>query len=156
MEHTFYGVTEVNLDDKGRVIIPVRYRGMLEGGLFVTHGLNGCVWIMTPSKWDEVNGKLATVEMSMDFDSLLCAGELIQLDRQGRLTIPPPLRRYAGLVAVDPETRAETVVEKVVMAGARRRLEIWQPERWEQRAERASKVAADHDPNKALLIKLGL
>lgn len=156
MEQTFSGIHELNLDDKGRVIIPIRYRDALEDGLYVTHGLNGCLWIMAEATWQSVAGKLKTVEVSVEFERNLYAGESTRLDRQGRLTIPARLRKYAGLLKVDQATRKETASEAVVLNGFRNCLEIWQPERWDERAESGGRGAAEKDPHKDLLTKLGL
>ncbi len=148
----FYGTHPINIDAKGRVIIPVRYRPDLEAGLFVTYGVDHCIWVLPKAKWDEVEAKAQAMPMPSNFKRLLFAGEPARLDSQGRLTLPAELRRYAGLVE-EAEDGTETLVDTVIVTGAEERIEIWQPERWRAmvaKAGQAGEVFQEH------LSKLGL
>ncbi len=152
MEQLFYGTSEVNLDDKGRVIIPVKYRAALEPEMFLTYGSEGCIWILTQEKWDDVQGRMKSLNLSRNVKRLLGAGDKARLDRQGRLTIPAEFRKHAGLIDEDGAARSE----KVTVIGAIERIEIWHPGRWQAIADRASQQAAEFDDYDDLLAKLGL
>jgi MraZ protein len=122
----FYGEYEHSLDDKGRVVIPVRYRPAFEDGYFVTRGLERCLWIFPLPTWEAVSEKLGpsplTLEPARQLDRQFYAGIDGRLDRQGRFLIPPPLRDHASLDAGKP----------VVLVGVKNRIEIWKPEFWHE------------------------
>lgn len=125
----FYGESEHNIDEKGRVIIPVRHRSQLEDGLFVMRGLEGCIWVFPRAGGDALKQQLEAGALPPDLERMIFAGEEASLDKQGRLTIPGGLRKHAGIE--DAET--------VILTGGRGRLEIWQPARWEKIMAQASK-----------------
>lgn len=152
MEQLFYGTSEINLDDKGRVIIPVKYRSALEPEMFVTYGSEGCIWIMTKPKWEDVQGRLRSLNLSRNVKRLFGAGEPATLDKQGRLTITAELRKHAGLI----DDNGQSLSSKVTVIGAIQRIEVWHPGRWQEIADRASQQAAEYDDYDDLLAKLGL
>lgn len=122
----FLGESQHSLDAKGRVILPVRFRGQLESGVFIAKGLDGCLWIMPPAAWNDLTQRLSQAPISdpraRKLTRFLFGGASEDRpDRQGRVSIPEPLRRHAGL----------ELEQEVVVIGARERIEIWSPERYE-------------------------
>lgn len=120
----FLGMHFPKLDDKGRIILPAKFREGLAEGLVLTKGQDHCVVVWPRAEFDayaaglrasaQSNARvraLTRVFFSSAFDE--------SLDRQGRLTVPPVLREYAGL------DRDLTVV------GADTRIEIWDTAAWD-------------------------
>jgi len=118
------GEYEQGFDEKARVIIPPRCRYAFADGLYMTRGLDECVWILPPATWESFSerrqGQPVTSKLGRDFDRRLYACTEAALDKQGRVVIPPGLRQWADL----------HVGGKVVVVGVNDRLEIWHPERW--------------------------
>lgn len=119
----FHGESDHKLDDKGRVIIPVKYREALAAGWFLTRGLDGCLWLFPIETWGRVSTELETTQLTRrdarTLDRLLYTGTEGKLDKQGRILIPQHLRDHAGL---DDKS--------VVIVGVKNRLELWSPARW--------------------------
>lgn len=121
----FYGEYAHSLDDKGRVIVPARFREQFEVGGYVTKESGGCLAVYTREEFDrvanEMQDKQRRGELSVDAVRSFAAGTTeIAPDRQGRVAIPGNLRLYAGLE------------REVVVIGALNRLEIWEAGRWQQ------------------------
>jgi MraZ protein len=121
----FLGTHFPKLDDKGRIILPAKFRDGLAGGLVLTKGQDRCLVVWPRAQFDSYAERLRAnaqsnarvramtrVFFSSAFDEVL--------DRQGRLTIPPVLRDYAQL------DRELTVV------GADTRIEIWSTAVWDE------------------------
>lgn len=119
----FHGESDHTLDEKNRIIIPVKYRDALADGLFLTRGLDGCLWLYPLSTWEDLSANLeASNQKRRDarhLDRLLYSGTPASLDKQGRMLIPNNLRAHAGLVD-----------NHAVIVGVKNRLEIWSRERW--------------------------
>lgn len=122
----FHGEFEHGLDDKGRVIIPVVCREPIQEKLFLTRGLERCLWLFPWDTWEFISAKLSALQLPYRearlLERALFAGTVSHLDRQGRLGLTPSLRDYAELAPGEP----------VVIVGVRNRLELWNPERWRQ------------------------
>ena len=97
------GSAESTLDDKGRVSIPVRFREQYQGELIITWGMEHCAWIMTPAVWERFEQALRNSEMLTQEerhileDKHLNQAQVVELDKAGRIAIPPTIRRYANL-----------------------------------------------------------
>jgi len=121
---SFHGEAEHSLDDKGRVIIPKAYREAVADGVFLTRGVDGCLWLFTQAKWGELSAKLQDLGFAQhdlrQFERLLYSGVEGALDNQGRLLVPPSLRAHADLETGSP----------VVIVGVKNRIELWNPEKW--------------------------
>lgn len=121
----FFGSFEHALDDKGRIIMPSRFRSALEEGVVMTRWLEQCVAVYPRSEFKKMaeriqglpEGNLEKREFTRVLFGLSYEGVP---DRQGRLTGPPKLREIAGL---DRE---------VEVVGMMNRVEIWDRERWEE------------------------
>lgn len=114
-----------NLDTKGRLAIPVKFREKLGGGAIITRGLDNCLFVFSTKEWEILVSKLINLPLSQAnsraFVRLMLSGARdVEFDSQGRILIPDYLRRYAGLK------------KNVVIAGLYNRIEIWDEERWKE------------------------
>ena len=97
------GSAESTLDDKGRVNIPVRFREYFQGELVITRGMEHCALIMTPSGWErfeqaEGNSDVLNQEEREAFrNKHLNQAQVVELDKAGRIAVPPIIRKYANL-----------------------------------------------------------
>ena len=119
----FIGEYQHNIDSKGRLAIPVKFRKDLSKGAVVTKGLDDCLFLYTKDEWAKLAEKLAKLPISKAntraFARLMLAGAMdLEVDKQGRMLIPDYLRKYAG------------ATKKVVIAGLYNRLEIWDEAKW--------------------------
>ena len=119
----FVGTHPLSLDDKGRVILPVKFRDALKDGAYVTKSLDGCLGIYTAEDFqayaNELKDKVRRGSVERTAVRTLMAGAAeVTPDRQGRITIPSALRTYAGLR------------EAVVVTGFLDHIEVWDAERW--------------------------
>lgn len=121
----FSGAFIHRLDEKGRVMIPPRFRLLLGENFTITRGMEGCLWLFPAEQWLEVLHKLEPKSL-VDRSALalqrffLGVAADVALDGQGRLAIPPVLRTHAALE------------HEVMIMGAGSRIELWSRERWEQ------------------------
>lgn len=112
------------LDAKGRLAIPARFREALADGVVLTRGIDRCVALYPISEWQPLAEKVRALPITdpdaRNFRRMVFAEATdLTLDGQGRILVPPELRRYAGL-------ERETLVVGVDTA-----IEIWSPERWQ-------------------------
>lgn len=119
----FIGEYSHNLDDKGRLAIPAKFRAALKKGAVVTRGLDSCLFLYTKAEWEKLAEKLASLPISQAnsraFARLMLAGAMdVEIDKQGRAILPEYLRKFASLA------------KSVVVAGLYNRLEIWDSEKW--------------------------
>lgn len=120
----FRGQHEHSLDDKGRVILPKSYRDALVDGMFLTQGLEGCLWLFPTARWEQINDRLESTDLTATnsrlLERLIYPGVETALDRQGRIPIPQSLREFAELEPSSP----------VMVLGVKDRIELWKPESW--------------------------
>ncbi len=138
----FIGEYAHNLDDKGRLAIPIKFRDMLKNGAVITRGLDTCLFVYTLDEWRRLAEKLASLPFGQAanraFSRLMLAGAMdAELDKQGRVIVPEYLRLFAKLE------------KSVVIAGLYNRLEIWDEAAW-----RAYKITTEQESN-ALAEKMG-
>lgn len=119
----FIGEYQHNIDTKGRLAVPAKFRAILAKGAVVTKGLDDCLFLYPKTEWQKLADKLAALPISKAntraFARLMLAGAMdVEIDKQGRLLIPDYLRKYAG------------IKKKVVIAGLYNRLEIWDETKW--------------------------
>ncbi len=128
-----------NLDIKGRVAVPAKFREKLVGGAIITRGLDSCLFVFGSKEWEVLAEKLVNLPLaqanSRAFSRLMLAGAMdVELDNQGRILIPDYLRKYADLK------------KQVVVAGLYSRVEIWDQDNWEkykQKTENSSEEIAE-------------
>lgn len=121
----FLGTHHPRLDDKGRLILPAKFREELAAGLVVTRGEENCLAVYSAAGWERLTQAMAAGQMTnkkvREYSRVLFASASDEIpDRQGRITIPPPLREFAGLD------------RDCAVIGANTRVEIWEPGAWER------------------------
>jgi MraZ protein len=119
----FFGTYTPKLDDKGRLILPAKFREQLAGGLMVTRGQEHCLYVWPQSEIERITDRLREAPVSnkatRDYVRMFSSASSDDApDKQGRITIPPPLREWAHLT------------KDVVVIGAMNRLEIWDAAAW--------------------------
>ena len=113
------GSAESTLDDKGRVNIPVRFRNKYQGELIITWGMEHCAWIMTPIVWERFEKALRNSEFFTKEERLILEdkhlnqAQVVELDKAGRIAIPPTIRKYAN------------ITRDCIVISAENRLAIW-------------------------------
>ena len=131
----FIGEYSHSIDDKGRLAVPVKFRGALANGAVVTKGLEGCLFLYTNEEWKKLADKINATPISQAnaraFARLMLAGAMdVQPDKQGRVVLPKYLLQYAG------------VKSSVIVAGLLNRLEIWEAKAWQEYKTKTEKDAA--------------
>ncbi|NLL01529.1 MAG: division/cell wall cluster transcriptional repressor MraZ [Mollicutes bacterium] len=114
-----------NIDDKGRLIIPSKFRYELGEKFIVTRGLDKCLFVYSNTEWDKIVSKLKSLPFTnkdaRNFTRFFLSGAAeCEFDRQGRINITSPLVSYADLT------------KECVIIGANDRLEIWSKESWDE------------------------
>ena len=118
------GTHTPKLDDKGRVILPAKFRDELSTGVVVTRGQEHCIYVFSAREFEDLHDKIrqapVTSKTARDYLRVFLSGASAETpDKQNRVTIPAALRSYAGL------ERDLTVI------GAGSRVEIWDTAAWE-------------------------
>jgi MraZ protein len=121
----FLGTHTLRLDEKGRLILPAKFRADLEGGVVITKGQEHCLYVWTATEFrrqaEPLEAKPVTDREARAYNRVFFASAYDELpDKQGRVTIPPYLRDYAGLD------------RDVVVIGASNRVEIWDQQAWSE------------------------
>lgn len=119
----FLGTHHPRLDEKGRLILPARFRDQLAEGLVVTKGQEHCLFVFPIPEFERVTDALAqapgTQRSVRDYTRVFFASASQEVpDKQGRITIPPALRDYAELG------------KDCVVIGANAHVEVWDTGRW--------------------------
>ena len=119
----FLGTHQPRLDDKGRLFLPAKFRDELAAGLVITKGQERCLYVWPLEEFGKVTQAMSTAPVTAkaarDFGRVLFSSGSAEVpDKQGRITLPPVLRDYAGL------TRDCAVI------GAGSRVEIWDAAAW--------------------------
>ncbi len=119
----FLGTYSPRLDEKGRLILPAKFREQLAGGVVLTKGQERCLTLWTAAGFeayrDDLAGLPVTSKKARDYSRVLFAGASDEIpDRQGRITIPQALRDYAGLD------------RDCVVVGTNTQVEIWDAQTW--------------------------
>jgi MraZ protein len=132
----FAGEFEHRIDPQGRISVPARFRPAFEDGIVLSKAFDHCVNVYTHAEWEQVAAEMAAIPtnrgISRRLNRLTFAGAYpSQLDRSGRVLIPPQLREYAGLG------------ENIVLVGAGSLMEIWDRSAWEQESEIIDAQAAE-------------
>ena len=118
-----YGESEHQIDDKGRINVPKRLHPLFERAVFLTRSFdNNCLIAWGHEPWEEMKRMLASIpftEKATDIvERCISCGCEVTLDAQGRLTIPPNLRRRANLT------------DEVTVIGRGQKMEIWNTAAW--------------------------
>ena len=132
----FLGTYTPKLDEKGRLFLPAKFREELMAGLVVTTGQERCLTVYKLADFAEIAARVQaapiTVKGARDYGRFLGANANQDTpDKQGRITIPPMLRGYAGLD------------RDCVVIGAMNRVEIWDAAAWEHYSSEQEQAFAD-------------
>ena len=119
------GTHTPKLDDKGRIILPAKFRDELAAGVVVTRGQERCLYVFSKSEFESVHEKIrqapVTSEEARKYLRLFLSGASDDTpDKQGRVLVPQLLREYAGLS------------KELVIIGVGSRAEIWDATSWQE------------------------
>jgi MraZ protein len=120
----FLGQFQHNLDEKGRLMIPARFRELLEGGAFITQGFDKCLMVMTEAYFKQVYERIEAMNLADPTARLLRRLILsnaygVEVDKVGRILVPQNLRTFLGVPSGE-----------LVVAGQGEYFEVWTPADW--------------------------
>lgn len=120
----FMGEYQHSIDEKGRMIIPAKFREELGDTFVITRGLDHCLFVYPIEEWKTLEQKLKALPFTRSdaraFTRFFFSGAVeSELDKQGRVNIPPNLRKHGKLE------------KECVVIGVSNRVEIWSREIWE-------------------------
>jgi len=121
----FFGEFEYRIDEKGRLPLPPKFRRELEEGIVLSQGQEPCILAYPILEWEKManslssNGSLTPSKLRRLKRAIFATAFSISMDGQGRIALPPALRKYAGIES------------DVVVAGVNNYLEIWSKGNWE-------------------------
>ncbi|KUF06571.1 division/cell wall cluster transcriptional repressor MraZ [Leucobacter sp. G161] len=132
----FLGTFTPRLDDKGRLILPAKFRDELSDGLVITRGQERCLYVFSESEFESMHERVRqaplTSKQARDYLRVFLSGAHPETpDKQHRVTVPQGLRDYAGL---DRE---------LAVIGAGSRAEIWDAAAWETYLTEQESVFSD-------------
>lgn len=125
----FYGEYAHTIDRKGRLIIPSKFRQQLRANsiemLFLTRGLDGCLFLFPEGEWRSAEGKLKDIPFTKGegrkFNRVFFSAAVdVKPDGLGRILIPKSLKEFAQ------------IKDEVVMIGVSTRIEIWAKHKWQE------------------------
>jgi MraZ protein len=119
----FLGEYRHNLDYKGRVAVPKKFREALVGGAILTKGLDGCLFLYSRREWEQLTARLKELPVTQSdtraFERYLFGGAAeVEFDSLGRIKIPEYLLTYAA------------IRKEAILVGILERIEIWSMQRW--------------------------
>ena len=133
----FLGQFQHNLDDKGRLMVPARYRDLLAAGAYITQGFDKCLMVMTDAHFKEVYIVINSMNMAD-----LAARELrrmilsnaypVEVDKVGRILVPQNLREFLGISSGE-----------LTVAGQGEYFEVWTPADWKTQMDKLQDVEAN-------------
>ena len=132
----FMGEYHHTIDEKGRIIIPSKFREDLGEKFIITRGIENCLFVYSLSSWEKITNKLESLPFTKkdarQFVRFFLSGATTaEFDKQGRVNVTSPLVSYANLQ------------KDCVVIGTGDRLEIWSEENWNAFFESASSNMSD-------------
>ena len=119
----FGGEFNINLDEKGRIMLPVKLRSAVYGNtLKLTKGVDNCLWLFPIDEWQKFsqqvmsNTSILQAKARMFMRGLIAPAQDVEIDKSGRIIIKPELREFAGLK------------KECVILGVNNYIEIWDQE----------------------------
>lgn len=133
----FLGQFQHNLDDKGRLMIPARYRELLAAGAFITQGFDKCLMVMTDvyfkQVYDRINGMNPTDPTARLLRRLILSNAYpVEVDKVGRVLVPQNLRQFLGIESGE-----------LTVAGQGDYFEVWTPAEWKVQMDKLQDVEAN-------------
>ncbi len=134
----FLGTHTPRLDDKGRLFLPAKFRDELAGGVVITRGQERCLYVFPrvafAAKAEELQTQSLSSKAARDYGRMFFSSASDEIpDKTGRVTLPAPLRQYAGLT------------KDCVVIGANTRLEIWDAAAWASYEQEKEQAFADQE-----------
>lgn len=145
----FLGKFILQPDEKNRVVIPAKFRRELGEKVILIKGFDECLCVYPEREFDELNTKLEELPEEIPENRRLkrirrAYATEIQLDNQGRISIPKPLREFISLQA------------PVIITGQGKYLEIWRKERWDEYVKEEETVKVSEEAKVAEEKRLSL
>ncbi|HET6846697.1 MAG TPA: division/cell wall cluster transcriptional repressor MraZ [Anaerolineales bacterium] len=139
----FLGQFQHTIDEKGRLTVPARFRDLLDGGAYITQGLDQCLVVMTSPSFNRTLADLTSMNMADPNARLLRRVILsnafsIEVDKAGRVLVPQLLRAYAQLEG------------EAIVAGQGDYFEIWSPAAWNEQMKQIQDAQANYERFAAL------
>jgi MraZ protein len=141
----FLGQYRHNIDSKGRLIVPARFRDLLEEGAYIAQGFDRNLMVLTDSAFGQISRRVS--QMSMTEPSarqlkrlIFSAADRVEIDKAGRIRIPQFLMAFADLEG------------EAVVVGVGDYIEIWSPQYWDSQAE----ILKDSETNAERFAELDL
>jgi len=133
----FLGQFQHNLDDKGRLMIPARYRDLLAAGAFITQGFDKYLMVMTDAYFKDVyerinNMNMADASARMLRRLILSNAYPVEVDKVGRILVPQNLRAFLGVESGE-----------LTVAGQGDYFEVWTPAEWKTQMDKLQDVEAN-------------
>lgn len=142
----FMGEYQHSIDEKGRVIVPARFRDDLGEKFIATKGLDNSLFVYPMDEWESLVKKLSSLSFTKAdaraFSRFFFSGAVeCELDKQGRILLPQVLREHAK------------IIKETIIIGVSTRVEIWAKEVWE---DYNLKAATDYEAIAEKLVDLEL
>ncbi len=133
----FLGQFQHNLDDKGRLMIPARYRDLLMAGAYITQGFDKCLMVMTDAYFNEMYSIINSMNMAdptarMLRRLILSNAYPVEVDKIGRILVPQNLRQFLGIESGE-----------LTVAGQGDYFEVWAPAEWKAQMDIVQDVQAN-------------
>jgi len=133
----FLGQYQHSMDDKGRLMVPARFRELLAEGAFITQGFDKCLMVMTDAYFKQVYERINAMNLADPVARqlrrlLLSNAYPVEVDKVGRILVPANLRTFAG------------VAGDAIVAGQGDYFEVWTPTEWEQQMNQISDTEANN------------
>lgn len=134
----FLGQFQHNLDDKGRLMIPARFRELLEGGAYITQGFDKCLMVMNETYFKQVYERIESMNLADPTARLLRRLILsnaypIEVDKVGRILMPQNLRAFLGIESGE-----------LIVAGQGEYFEVWTPALWNEQMTELQNTEANN------------
>jgi MraZ protein len=139
----FLGQYQHNLDDKGRLMIPARYRELLAAGAFITQSFDRCLMVMTDGYFKQVYDRINAMNLADSNARLLrrlilSSAYPVEIDKVGRILIPQNLRQVIMLES------------EAIVAGQGEYFEVWTPAAWNDQMTQLEDVETNNQRFAAL------
>ncbi|MDR1033275.1 MAG: division/cell wall cluster transcriptional repressor MraZ [Bifidobacteriaceae bacterium] len=136
LEGMLLGTFSPKFDEKGRIILPARFRDVFRDGLVIAPGQEYCLYVYSASEFKRIaaaiSGQAVASRDERAYNRILFSGAMDTVpDKQGRIPIPRVLRDYAKLTS------------EIVCIGVGKRAEIWDKEQWEEYSKQHEEAFAD-------------
>jgi MraZ protein len=133
----FLGQFQHNLDDKGRLMVPARYRDLLAAGAFITQGFDKCLMVMTDAYFGQVYERINSMNLAdptarMLRRLILSNAYPVEVDKVGRILVPQNLRGFLGITSGE-----------LTVAGQGEYFEVWTPTEWKVQMDNLHDVEAN-------------